>query len=287
MTTGEMIARGRKAMGFTQEEFAEMQHVTPQAVSNWERDKNMPDLENLNQIAEIIGIPMYILIGEKDSLMEHDWDVKGVQYSEDRMFTRIKTVAETKGLTQTYKALYFAKSAHRGQYRKKQKFTSVRPHYIVHPLEMTCHLQSMGILEDELLAVSLLHDVCEDCGVKPEELPFSRTVRESVRLLTKPADKTKSKEEINQNYYEAISHDRIASVTKIIDRCNNVSTVAHSFSSEKIDEYITETENYVMPLIKTVKRTWPEYTDLTFLVKYQIVAVIESIKVMMLSGNCG
>ena len=33
---------------------------------------------------------------------------------------------------------------------------------------MACHLLSLGISEDELLAVSLLHDVCEDCGYEPE-----------------------------------------------------------------------------------------------------------------------
>jgi GTP pyrophosphokinase len=281
MTTGEKIAKGRKSLGATQEQFAEMLSVSSQAVSNWERDKNMPDLGKLNQIAEKIGISVSNLIGENDASLDFEWDLKGVQYSEERMFTRLKAVAESKGLTQTYRALYFAKTAHSGQLRKKQKYALARSNYIVHPLEMACHLLSLGITEDELLAVSLLHDVCEDCDCKPEDLPFSQAVQDSVRILTKPM----GKEESNEAYYEAISLDRIASVVKLVDRCNNVSTMAQAFSNEKMNEYITETEKYVLPLIKTVKKSWPEYADLTFLVKYQIVSVIETIKVMLLASR--
>ena len=143
----------------------------------------------------------------------------------------------------------------------------------------------MQIEEDEMLAVSLLHDVCEDCDVDPDELPFSETVRHSVKLLTKEKDPALTKEEQNVLYYDGISHDRIAAIVKLVDRCNNVSTMAETFSNVKLDEYIVETETFVMPLLKEVKETWPEYTDLTFLVKYQLIAVLECIKVMLLSAQ--
>ena len=200
--------------------------------------------------------------------LSFDWNVKGIQFSEDRMFTRIRTIAERDGLKETYRALYYARKAHSGQYRKKQKYSSEVLDYFVHPLQMTCHLQSMQIEEDEMLAVSLLHDVCEDCDVDPDELPFSETVRHSVKLLTKEKDPALTKEEQNVLYYDGISHDRIAAIVKLVDRCNNVSTMA-----------------FVMPLLKEVKETWPEYTDLTFLVKYQLIAVLECIKVMLLSAQ--
>lgn len=217
--------------------------------------------------------------------LSFDWDVKGIQFSEDRMFTRIRAIAERDGLKETYRALYYARKAHSGQYRKKQKYSSEVLDYFVHPLQMTCHLQSMQIEEDEMLAVSLLHDVCEDCDVDPDELPFSETVRHSVKLLTKEKAPALTKEEQNVLYYDGISHDRIAAIVKLVDRCNNVSTMAETFSNVKLDEYIVETETFVMPLLKEVKETWPEYTDLTFLVKYQLIAVLECIKVMLLSAQ--
>ena len=285
MNIGNEIVKWRRAFSMTQEAFAAELGVTPREVSDWECGKTLPDVGKIKQISKTIGISIGVLMREESSPQSFEWDVKGVQFSEDRMFARIKTAAEHNGLLQTYQALYYAKLAHSGQLRKKQKFSCERPNYIVHPLEMTCHLQSMHIEEDEMLAVSLLHDVCEDCSVTPEELPFSDTVRHSVMLLTKHKDPALTKEEMNIRYYDGISHDRIASIVKLIDRCNNVSTMALAYSNEKLDEYIVETEAFVMPLLKAVKKSWPEYMDLTFLVEYQLVAVMESVKVMLMTAQ--
>ena len=54
---------------------------------------------------------------------------------------------------------------------------------------MACHALAMGLEEDELLAAILLHDVCEDCGVPPGELPVCEEVRRIVALVTKPEDR--------------------------------------------------------------------------------------------------
>jgi len=43
----------------------------------------------------------------------------------------------------------------------------------------------MSFSDDTMLASALLHDVCEDCGVKLEGLSFSSTMRDAVSLLTK------------------------------------------------------------------------------------------------------
>ena len=40
----------------SQEEFAQRYHVTRQTISNWETEKNYPDLETLVKISEDSGI---------------------------------------------------------------------------------------------------------------------------------------------------------------------------------------------------------------------------------------
>ena len=225
-------------------------------------------------------------------------------------FTRIKTIAQHDGLEETYRALYYARDAHSGQRRRKQKFTCVEPDFFIHPLEMTCHLLSMQIEEDAILAVSLLHDVCNKTGVDPDELPFSKTVRHSVMLLTKYKDPALTKEEQNIQYFDGISQDRIAAVVKLVERCNNVSTMIQVFSRERLSEYIVETETFVLPstmiqvfsrerlseyivetetfvlpLLKEVRRTWPEYGNLTHLVKIQMVPMLESAKLLLLMSG--
>ena len=280
MSIGKKIAESRKALGMTQEELAGRLHVTTQAVSRWENEWNLPDLDKIYLIAAELKQSVGTLLEEDRTVYE--WKVRDQMFSEQHMFTRLKTIAEMLDLKQTYKALYYAREQHQGQFRKKQKYSNAMIPYVYHPLMMACHAQSMGISDDELLAVILLHDVCEDCGVKPEELPFSEEVREAVDLLTRKPSEALSKKESAALYYEGISRNRIASVVKVIDRCNNVSTMALSFSDAKLNEYIEETENYVMPLLVRIKHCYPEYNNAVFLIKYQMLSVLESLKAMLM-----
>ncbi len=280
MRIGRKIADRRKELGITQEELADQLHVSTQAVSRWENEWNLPDLDKIPDIAEVLKISVSSLL-EEDSVV-YSWKVRDQMFSEEHMFTRLKTIAEIQGLRETYKALYYSREKHQGQFRKKQKYSDVMIPYVYHPLMMACHAQSMGLAEDTLLAVILLHDVCEDCGVSPDELPFSEEVRTAVDLLTKKPDARLSKEESTAQYYAAIARNRTASMAKAIDRCNNVSTMALSFSDEKLKAYIEETENYVIPLLASIKQNCPEYNNALFLIKYQMLSVLESLKAMLL-----
>ena len=50
------LKRLRRQKGLTQEELADNLHVTRQAVSNWERNQNLPELEVLLSAAEAMGV---------------------------------------------------------------------------------------------------------------------------------------------------------------------------------------------------------------------------------------
>lgn len=212
------------------------------------------------------------------------WILTDKIFSEDHMFTRILGYAIEENLTETYQALYYARDKHSGQTRKKSPFTQEHIPYIIHPLMMACHAHAMGIKDDQVLATILLHDVCEDCKVKPEDLPFSDTVRTAVMLLTKPVGCTRSKEKISQ-YYNGIASNSIASIVKALDRCNNVSLMALAFSTEKMIEYVEETQEYVYPILEKLKYEYSEYNDASFLIKYQLRSMIETIKAFIIKTN--
>ena len=53
ITTGKQIRHLRTQLGMTQEELAGELNVTRQALSNWERDVNEPDLNMLKKISQI------------------------------------------------------------------------------------------------------------------------------------------------------------------------------------------------------------------------------------------
>jgi len=279
MNIGNIIAARRKELGMTQEALADKLSLSPQAVSRWENGWNLPDFDNIGRIAEALRMTPAALIGE--DRQTYEWEIREQLFSEEHMFTRLKTIAEICGLDQTYRALYYIREHHRGQFRRGLKYSEKRIPYISHPLMMACHAQSMGLSDDSLLAVILLHDVCEDCGVAPEELPFTDEVREAVALLTKQFDESLPKAENEARYYAALKDNKLAAMAKVIDRCNNVSTMAGSFSRQKVASYIDETETYVFPVLSTIKRTWPEYGNAVFLIKYHMLSVLESLKIML------
>ena len=97
----------------------------------------------------------------------------------DDMSEQVREVAKIHGLTNTSAALDYAINAHEGQLRKNSDIP-----YINHPLNVACHAIALDVIDDEILAACLLHDVVEDCGRTYDELPVNDYVRNIVRLLT-------------------------------------------------------------------------------------------------------
>lgn len=195
----------------------------------------------------------------------------GTAFHPEKMYTYLRGFASGAGMKETLKALSFAREKHSGQFRK-----SGEP-YIVHPLMMACNAVSMGIKDDTVVATILLHDVCEDCGVAVAELPVNDTVRHAVDLMTFRIMEGETKEIAKNRYYNMLLQSREAAMTKLIDRCHNVSSMAGTFSVEKLKSYIEETRHYVLPLLRKVKTQYPEDSDILFVLKYHIVSVVDSI----------
>ena len=193
-------------------------------------------------------------------------------FNHDKMYTYIRGFASALQMEQTLRALPYAREKHRTQFRK-----SGEP-YIVHPLTMACDAMSLGIKDDNIIATILLHDVCEDCGVSLEELPVNDKVRRGVELMTFKVMEGETKEIAKNRYYNMLVQSREASMTKLIDRCHNVSSMAGTFSVEKLKSYIEETRHYVLPLLRKVKNQYPEEADILFVLKYHIVSVVDSIE---------
>ena len=57
-SVGEKLKEYRKQRQWTQEELAKQLNVTRQAVSNWERDKTLPDVYLLKEIAAVFDMTL-------------------------------------------------------------------------------------------------------------------------------------------------------------------------------------------------------------------------------------
>lgn len=201
-------------------------------------------------------------------------------YDPERMFSYLKGLAIGRDWHDTLQALYIARHAHAHQTRK-----SGEP-YIIHPLTVACHLVAMGVMEDPIIATALLHDFKEDCNGDIDALPCAEAVKHAIDLVS--FDKNwylentgLQKQEALRVHYAAIAKDRIATLVKLADRCNNVSTMAGVFNTEKLVEYIDETRTYVLPLVRTAKNQWPEYSDPLFIMKYHITTATDAIETTM------
>ena len=271
MMLGEHIAARRRALGLTQGQLAERLDVSFQAVSQWERGETAPELVRLYDIASTLETtPSALLDGREPPAPRPELERI---FAEGRMVTYLKGRAESLHLPQTLRAISFARTAHAGQ---KRKGAAGVP-YIAHPLTVTCHALALGLVEDDLLAAALLHDVVEDCGAKLNDLPVSQAARDAVDALTYRPDPALPRDENKRAYFAALSGNRIACVVKLLDRVNNLSLSAASLPQDKLRQSVMETRRDVLPLLRTLKSRWPELSDAALLIKYQLCALLNTL----------
>ncbi|MDE7273422.1 MAG: helix-turn-helix domain-containing protein [Lachnospiraceae bacterium] len=270
MEFSQRLASARKQQSLTQREVAEKLNVSFQAVSLWERGETSPDIDKLAEIASLYQVTTdWLLTGAEaeNVLIDFQDSLSDRLFDEGRMYTYIKTYASVKKLYQTSKVLPYARELHKGQIRKGKDQVP----YIYHPLLISCHALALGLDDDNLISTALLHDVCEDCGVSVDALPVNEETRTAVSLLTKT-------DNADEHYFAQISQNAVATMVKLLDRCNNISSMAVGFSKEKMVEYIKETEKWFYPLLQKAKYAFPMYSNQIFLIKYHMTSVIEVIK---------
>lgn len=133
------------------------------------------------------------------------------------------------------RAYEFAYKAHDGQYRKSEE------PYIIHPVEVSCILAELNS-DAQTISAGLLHDVLEDCDVKPKEMEeaFGKDVRQIVEGVTKLGKFSFSSKEERQaeNFRKlivAIAEDVRVVLVKLADRLHNMRTLDHMVARKQAD----------------------------------------------------
>lgn len=209
-------------------------------------------------------------------------------FDENRIYSFLKGYFAGKGLYQSLRLLPYIKKMHADQVRSGKDHVP----YFSHPLQIACHAVALGFLEDDLISAALLHDICEDCNVLPEDLPASRETQLAVSILTKEKlqkpDSNANEEDWNfyykqeqirnSSYYADLRTNRIATIVKLLDRCNNISGMSAAWKAPKLAKYILETEEFIWPLLKYAQHEYPQYSNQFFLIKYHMKSVMEAIR---------
>lgn len=181
----------------------------------------------------------------------------------EKMFTFIRGFCSDKHnpKPETMRALGYARRKHLGQFRDNGE------PYIVHPLSMANFAIGLGLTDDNLLAVILLHDICEDTFTSVNELPVNDTVRHGVKYMTIQELPGEDKYETKRRYFWSLLEDKNALICKAIDRYSNLSTMAGVFDEERIKKNLRETHELLMPVLKEAKESYPEYANELYILR--------------------
>lgn len=217
------------------------------------------------------------------NILEHreHIDARGETSMASNIKIFLEGVASSANLTQTLSALNAASMLHEGQKR------SGGGDYVEHPHRVALSLYYLGVTEDNVLATALLHDTIEDCNVDFHSLcsrfEITVDVAKDVEILSK------YKGLQLDDYYAEIGKHRIPTLVKIADRMDNVQTMVGAFSVNKMQKYLDETEQYVIPLCKSGRRSFPAHAKQIMSMKNSLIGVCTAIRwaVEQIGANAG
>jgi GTP pyrophosphokinase len=191
----------------------------------------------------------------------------------DKMYTYLRGFLVGANMTESLKALGFARQQHSLQTRKDGT------PYIVHPLGMACYAVAMGLKEDSIIATILLHDVPEDCGIPVEYIPVNKTIQNAVKHMTIQRFKTDvDKIETKCRYFTELLESREALICKALDRYNNLSDASFALKPEAVGKNIAETEVLLMPILKQAKAIYPDLADALFVMRTNLEVLLNILK---------
>ena len=263
MSIGGNIASARRAKRMSQEQLAEKLGVTFQAVSAWERDEYLPETRKLAALAAALGSSVDAILDEGP----REWKTGEQDFDPDRMYTYVKAKAQGLGLRQALKALPAVKE-------ERGKDGGDRAG-MARALTLAYHALAMGIGSDGVLSALLLLGAAEG-GANAEELSADGGVREALRLAsrcTAPPEKGADRREL----YRAAASCPLACLAVCVERCYRLSRMAGRYAREEQKRCAVETEKYVVPLLDAV-RDVPEWNDAAWLLRYQILSLLETFK---------
>ncbi len=174
------------------------------------------------------------------------------------------------------RALEFARPLHDGL--RKDGITPEFAHQVF-MMNFARNLDPALLHPDETLAVLALHDVVEDKNVSILDIQaeFGERIARPVFLMTAPEGEAAGEK---ADRFRAMAEDPIASVAKAIDRVHNVVSMVGVFTPEKVARYIAESEELILPMMKSARRRFPKQIPVYEITKLMISTHIHNIRTL-------
>lgn len=193
----------------------------------------------------------------------------------DKLKLVLRTHLRTKGFFNALKAMELAMKYHTNFRKDGQSEFS-------HQVSQACLFQTIEpfSLDPEGVYITIfLHDTPEDYKESSEvsistlKQKFGEHRGTGIEYMCKEHSGIFGKLP-NDLYYGRMSNHENTSIAKGLDRIHNLMTMLSAFTSNKQLEYIKETIDMVLPMLKKARRNFPEqnlaYENIKFIIQNQI-----------------
>jgi (p)ppGpp synthase/HD superfamily hydrolase len=168
------------------------------------------------------------------------------------------------------KAMNFAEQLHSGLRKDGQ-------HEFSHQVTQALYCRTICdqlISPEDTFVVIFLHDIVEDKGVTIQTIEemFGKTVAGYVWKISKVREGVRVPDEI---YYKEMGMCHVVSVCKGLDRDHNISTMLKGMKLEKQKEYIKESKEKTVVMLKMARKLFPEQESIYENIKYSLFKQIQ------------
>lgn len=164
--------------------------------------------------------------------------------------------AENHDWYRAIEAMQFADIKHTGQLRKD----GITP-YFAHPVDVALYVLTLPnlIKPIETVITALNHDVLEDTATRYQEMAdeLGYESADGVASVSKKIDGVKKGVE---EYRRGAYRNMLGTLVKPADRVSNTNSMGGVFTFEKMGTVIAETEEWIIPLAKHGRQTYPQQT---------------------------
>lgn len=198
-------------------------------------------------------------------------DLEGINKEASYVVGRLKALERYAAV----EAVFFIVKAHHGEKRDDGKTD-----YSEHPIRMCRMSLILGETDEPTLTSGLLHDTVENGRATLEEVreKFGQKVAHLVSLMTKESGESK------QNHFGKCFSELESAMNKGKDRVCNVDDMIDVFPLERLERYIIETRDEIMPRLKILRRQYLQYADILIIMRDYLKGILraaEKIVVLM------
>lgn len=150
---------------------------------------------------------------------------------------------------------------------------------VTHPVQIALSVLMLPLNEvykENAIVLSLLHDMVEDYNLSlhvMNELYGTGNASKYYEYTCQLSKVVGNEKKDNVTYFAGLTH-YLTVLVKGLDRLNNLNSMVGCFTVAKMTEQVEETKAFVLPMLKTGERKYPEVELALYAIRHQMIQVL-------------